>query len=67
MSRTATATYAPTRAAARSAATTGRAGAEAWVSGVGEGAEHEGVEAERPDTGAGLGVGHASPPAVCLL
>ena len=35
--------------------------------GAGEGAEHEGVEAERPDVGAGLSVGRASPPAVCLL
>ncbi len=30
--------------------------------GTGEGAEHEGVEAERPDAGAGLSVGHVSLP-----
>jgi len=34
--------------------------------GAGEGGEHEGGEAERPDAGAGLIVGHASPPAARL-
>ena len=35
--------------------------------GAGEGTEDEDVEAERPDVRAGLSVGRASPPAVCLL
>jgi len=35
--------------------------------GAGEGAEHEAGEAERPDARAGLSVGRASPPVVCLL
>jgi len=35
--------------------------------GASESREHEGVEAERPDAGAGLIVGYVSPPAVCLL
>ncbi len=34
--------------------------------GAGEGAEHEGGEAERLDAGASLSVGHASPPAARL-
>ncbi len=35
--------------------------------GAGEGTEHEGAEAERPDVRAGVGVVHVSPPAVCPL
>jgi len=34
--------------------------------GAGESRAHEGVEAERPDAGAGVGVGHTSPPVACL-
>ncbi len=34
---------------------------------AGEGREHEGGEAERPDTGADLGIVYALPPTVCLL
>jgi len=44
----------------------GRGGMGQWGEeagdGAGEGAEHEGGEAERPDTGASLRVGYASPP-----
>ncbi len=42
-------------------------GSEEGDEGAGEGGEHDGGKAERPDTGVGLGIGHASPPAVCLL
>ena len=48
----------------------GHGGMGQWGEEAGEGAsesrEHEGVEAERPDAGAGLRVVHASPPAARL-
>jgi len=34
--------------------------------GTGESREHEGGEAERPDAGAVMCVGHTSPPVACL-
>jgi len=40
----------------------GKRGEEAG-DGAGQGREHEGGEAERPDAGVGLRVGQASPPA----
>ncbi len=44
----------------------GQEGKEADA-GAGEGAEHEGGAAERPDAGAGLGVGQAAPPGARLF
>jgi len=48
----------------------GRGGMDQWGEeadeGTGESREHEGGEAERPDAGAGLIVGHVSPPAARL-